>query len=183
MDWHHRIKINLNCSQIAQKCTQECFLKFYHRFYPKYIIIYGYSACIQLPWGASHPLKLIKRNLVKGMADPPSPPRLCLLLFFHTPLGGSNATTAISFVGGAPPVYLWRHDLILMSSYVLFLTNILPFPSSFTFTMSSNSGPSESNLWRSERICSAGYHPWMTCGLPEIVSVMYDIQGEWNPSN
>ena len=31
---------------------------------------------------------------------------------------GSDATTAISFVGGTPPVYSVRHDLILMSSRV-----------------------------------------------------------------
>jgi len=39
----------------------------------------------------------------------------------------------------------------------------------------------ESNLWRLERIWSAGYHPWTTWRLPEIVSVAYDFQGEQNP--
>ena len=34
---------------------------------------------------------------------------------------GGDATTAISFVGGTPPVYSVRHDLILMSSRVDFL--------------------------------------------------------------
>ena len=59
-----------------------------------------------------------------------------------------------------------------------FSRTFLSFPSSFTFAMSSNSGSSESNLWRSERIRSAGYHPRTTWRLPEIVSVVYDIQGE-----
>ena len=46
---------------------------------------------------------------------------------------GGDATTAIGFVGGTPPVYSRRHDLILMSSYVLFLVNVLFFPQLFHF--------------------------------------------------
>ena len=37
---------------------------------------------------------------------------------FHYRSRGGDATTAISFVGGTPPVYSVQHDLILMSSQV-----------------------------------------------------------------
>ena len=42
------------------------------------------------------------------------------LLSFRYRSRGRDATAAIGFVGGTPPVYSRRHDLTLMSSYVPF---------------------------------------------------------------
>ena len=38
--------------------------------------------------------------------------------YFRYRSRGSDATTAIGFVGGTPPVYSVRHDVIVMSSPV-----------------------------------------------------------------
>jgi len=55
------------------------------------------------------------------------------LLSFRYRSRGRDATAAICFVGGTPPVYSPRHDLIVMSSYVPFLANVLSFPQLFRY--------------------------------------------------
>ena len=67
---------------------------------------------------------------------------------------GSDATTALSFGGGTPPVYSVQHDVIVMSSWVdsherCFSQVFLPPYVSFVIVRS------EANLWRSARISSA----------------------------